>query len=47
MFNIRENNFCKPFIIQMLINRVNLEISLDTGAGVSLLPVKYLKGKIK
>lgn len=45
MFNIRGNNFCKPFIIEMLISRVNLEMELDTSAGISVLPENILREK--
>lgn len=46
MFSLNEVNFCKPFIIKMLVNGVPLEMELDTGAGVSVLPDNILKEKL-
>lgn len=46
MFSLNEVNFCKPFIIKMLVNGVPLEMELDTGAGVSVLPHNILKEKL-
>lgn len=46
MFNLSKINFCKPFIIKMLVNGVPLEMELDTGAGVSVLPEGILKNKL-
>jgi len=47
MFSLNEVNFCESFIIKMLVNGVQLEMELDTSAGVSVLPENILKGKLR
>lgn len=47
MFNLTDINSNKPIIIKLVVNDVLLDMELDTGAGVSILPEKLMKEKFK
>lgn len=47
MFNLSDKNYTKAFTVKLLVNEVLLEMELDTGAGVSVLPEIILKDKFK
>lgn len=47
MFNLSDNNYSKSFTVNVLVNEVLMEMELETGAGVSVLPERVLKEKFE
>jgi len=46
MFNLTDINSNKEIIVKLVVN-VLLDMELDTGVGVSILPEKIIKEKFK
>jgi len=47
MFNLSNINNNKAIIIKLMVNSVLLDMELDTGDGVSILPEKVMREKFK
>jgi len=47
MFNLTDINSNKAIIVKLIVNDVLLDMELDTGAGVSILPENLMKEKFK